>query len=495
MNFPIELLLVGVALLFLLSVVASRISDRFGVPALLLFLVIGMLAGSDGPGGIYFDDPVLAQNIGIIALAVILFNGGIETSWNTVLNAMRGGIPLATFGVVITAGVTAVIVHLTLGFGWLESFLLGSIVSSTDAAAVFSILRARGMALRERVRALLELESGSNDPMAVFLTVITIRIITGPAMSPVGLAGFFLAQALVGLLFGFLFGKVALFLINRIRLGYEGMYPVLVFALILLAFGITTLAGGSGFLAVYVAGIIMAREDFLHKRSLLRFYDGMAWMMQITLFLTLGLLVFPSRLLPILQPGILIAAALVFLARPISVFLGLLGTKYKTNERVFAAWVGLRGAVPIVLGTYPFLADIPEADLIFHVVFFVVLVSVLLQGTTVPMAARLLRVEETEPPRPHYPIEMVPSDGLKGQMREIQIAKNSPFAGRSIVDLHLPTELLVILISRNEEFLIPNGGTELKENDRMLILSNETDYEKVLNQVNGTLPIKEPKKS
>jgi potassium/hydrogen antiporter len=487
MQFSIELILVFASLLLILSVVASKISDRLGIPALLFFLIIGMLAGSDGPGGIYFDSPALAQYIGIIALAVILFSGGLETNWRSVSPTFRDGLALSTVGVMITASVVAFFTNRFLGFGWIESFLLGAIVSSTDAAAVFSILRSRGVALRSRVRSLLELESGSNDPMAVFLTVACVRVITGAVEEPSSLLLFFISQALLGLAFGYAIGVTSLFLVNRLRLGYEGLYPVLIFAIIMFAYGITTFVGGSGFLAVYVAGIVMGRADFLHKGSLIRFYDGLAWMMQILMFLALGLLVFPTELLPVAQPALLIALALIFVARPLSVFISLLFSPYKINEKLFLSWVGLRGAVPIVLATYPLLAGIELADLFFNVVFFVVLLSILLQGTSVTQMARWLKVIETEQPvRRQYPIEYTPTDGFKGILKELQIPASSPAVGMAVFELHLPPEFLVILIVRGDGYLIPSGGTVLEKEDILLALSNEEDYDQVYRQVAGT---------
>jgi potassium/hydrogen antiporter len=484
MPFSIELILIFGSLLLILSVAASKITDRFGIPALLFFLSLGMLAGSDGLGGIYFDDPALAQYIGIIALSVILFSGGLETSWSSVSRTFREGLVLSTLGVFITAVVIAYFANRFLGLGPLEAFLLGAIVSSTDAAAVFSILRSRGLQLRGKVQPLLELESGSNDPMAVFLTVAAIQFITGGMQTPGSLIQFFFTQAVLGLAFGYAIAKISLFLVNRLRLGYDGLYPVLVFGIIMLAYGITTFLGGSGFLAVYVAGITMGREDFLHKRSLIRFYDGLAWMMQILMFLTLGLLVFPSELPSVAQPALLISLALIFIARPMSVLLSLLFAPYSINEKLFLSWVGLRGAVPIVLATYPLLAGIAQAELIFNVVFFVVLLSILLQGTSVSHVARWLKVTVVAPPRRQYPIEYIPTEGLKGNLKEVHIPPASPVVGKAVFELRLPPEFLVILVVRGEEFLIPSGGTVLQKEDILLALSNEEDYNKVYKQVN-----------
>jgi cell volume regulation protein A len=328
-NLMIENILISASILLLVSVLASKISDRFGVPALLLFLILGMLAGSDGPGGIYFDDPVLAQFIGVIALVLILFSGGLDTEWKLVRPVLKEGLLLSTFGVFITAIVTGVFASKLLGFTLVEGLLFGAIVSSTDAAAVFSVLRSKGIGLKGQLKPLLELESGSNDPMAIFLTIGLIEIITQPDSAPASLIGLFLRQMLIGAALGYGMGRLMLFFINRLKLGYEGLYTVLTLALMFLAFGVTAVAGGSGFLAVYIAGIVLGNHDFVHKRSILRFHDGLAWLMQIAMFLTLGLLVFPSRLVPIALEGLLLACILMFVARPSSVFISLLPSSLK----------------------------------------------------------------------------------------------------------------------------------------------------------------------
>ncbi|BAJ64902.1 potassium/proton antiporter [Anaerolinea thermophila] len=298
-----DYVLIAAALLLLFSVLISKISDRFGVPTLLLFLILGMLAGSDGPGGIYFDNPAQAQFIGVIALVLILFSGGLDTEWRHIQPVLKEGLLLSTLGVLITAGVAGLCAHLLLDLSLTEGLLFGAIVSSTDAAAVFSVLRSRGIHLQGKLKPLLELESGSNDPMAVFLTLGLIQWLTQPNPSVGQMVGLFIQQMLIGAVLGLGMGRVMLFLINRLKLGYEGLYPVLTLSLVFLTYGVTAVLGGSGFLAVYMAGIVLGHYDFIHKRSLLRFHDGLAWLMQIAMFLTLGLLVFPSRLLPIVGGG------------------------------------------------------------------------------------------------------------------------------------------------------------------------------------------------
>ena len=471
--------LIGASLLLLISVLVSKISDRFGIPALLLFLIVGMLAGSEGPGGIYFDDPALAQFISISALILILFSGGLDTEWEDIRPVLKEGALLATLGVFITAMVVGLVAGKLLGFSLLEGLLLGAIVSSTDAAAVFSVLRSKGISLKGQLKPLLELESGSNDPMAIFLTVGLIRLITQPGLSPLSLIGLFLMQMLIGAAVGYAMGRLSQLFINRVKLGYEGLYPVLTLALVFLTFGLTDLIGGSGFLAVYVAGIILGRYDFVHKRSLARFHNGVAWLMQITMFLTLGLFVFPSRLIPIMGTSLLIAGCLMFIARPLSIFIGLSARRFPWQERAFVSWVGLRGAAPIILATFPLLARIPQADVIFNVIFFIVLTSVLLQGTSIPLAARWLKVDAPMVPRRVYPIEYKPVEGFRNELKELPIAPGSHPDGKAIVELGLPDDFLVILIARDNDFVLPYGGIVLQGGDVLLALSDQKSFDEV----------------
>ena len=470
-------ILIAAALLLLTSVILSKISDRFGVPVLLLFLVLGMLAGSEGPGGIYFDDPAIAQSISIVALVLILFSGGLSTDWTVVRPVAKEALLLSPLGVSITALAVGLFVSTLFDFTLVEGLLLGSIVSSTDAAAVFSVLRSKGISLKGQLKPLLELESGSNDPMAVFLTVGMIRLLSVPDLSPLSLLGLFFLQMLLGALMGYVMGRVALFLINRLKLGYEGLYPVLTLALVFLTFGLTDAMKGSGFLAVYLAGIVLGHHDFIHKRSLVRFHDGMAWLMQITMFLTLGLFVFPSRLIPTMGMSLLIAAVLMLLARPLSIFLGLSLSRFGWREKTFVSWVGLRGAAPIILATFPLLAGIPQAEAIFNIIFFIVITSVLLQGTSIPLVARWLKLDAPIRPQRLYPIELTPVAGLKSELKELVLPPNARAVGKAIVELGLPADYLIILIARGDDFVLPNGGTVLQSGDTLLALSDLQSFE------------------
>lgn len=488
MQLPAELILIAAACLLLLSVLASKVSDRFGVPALLLFLVLGMLAGSDGPGGIYFDDPALTQFIGVIALIFILFSGGLDTDWHSIRPVLKEGITLATLGVMLTALLVGIFAHWLLGLTLLEGLLLGAIVSSTDAAAVMSVLRAKSISLSGRLKPLLELESGSNDPMAVFLTVGLIQILTQQIDSPLTLVVGLVLQGGLAAILGYGLARGLVWVINHARLGYDGLYPVLTLAFVLLVYGLTAAIGGNGFLAVYVAAIVVGNRDFIHKRSLMRFHDGLAWLMQIAMFLTLGLLVFPSQVLPVIGAGLLIAIWLMLVARPLSVFVGLAAARMPRREIALVAWVGLRGAVPIILATYPRLADLPAAPLIFNVVFFVVLASVLLQGTTIPLVARWLKVDAGHAPKPAFPIEYTPVNSLKSSLRELTLPANSAAVGKAIVQLSLPREVLIILIGRGNEFIVSTGGTVLQAGDTLLMLAEAEAFRQIEASLTRTAP-------
>lgn len=471
-------LLIG-SVLILLSITIARISDNFGLPALLLFLGIGMLAGSEGPGGIYFDDAALAQSIGIMALIFILFSGGLDTNWNEVRPVFRQGAVLATLGVLLTALAVGLFVSGILHVPLLNGLLLGAIVSSTDAAAVFSVLRSKHVSLRGKLKPLLELESGSNDPMAVFLTVGLIQLLMNPEASAGSIAGLFLLQMCLGTAFGFASGKAMIFTINHLKLAYEGLYPVLSLAFAVLTYAATAVAGGSGFLAVYIAGIIAGNSEFVHKRSLLRFFDGLAWLSQITMFLTLGLLVFPSRIVPVIGVGLLVSVFLMLVARPLSVFLSLARAKLGWKEKVFVSWVGLRGAVPTILATFPLIAGVQDAELIFNVVFFIVITSALLQGWSIPVAARLLHVDAPFHLKRRSPLEFASVEGVDTDLVDLTVPFGSSVAGKSIVELGLPRDSLIVLITRDENFVVPSGGTVLQEGDTVLVLITKNNLPEV----------------
>ena len=403
----IDVIFIVFSTLIILSIFTIKLSNRFGIPSLVLFLAIGMLAGSDGLGGITFDNPSLVRSLGITALVLILFSGGLDTEWAAVRPIIWQGLSLSTIGVLVTALLIGVFVAWVQGFSFLEGLLLGAIVSSTDAAAVFMVLRARKTKIPRRLIQLLEFESGSNDPMAVVLTIALIRLLTEPSTSFGELAVFFVMQMAVGTAIGIAMGEIMRRSFNALDLELEGIYPVLSVALALLTYGLTDYLDGSGFLAVYLAGLVMARKPFTHQQSVLRFHDGLAWLMQVTMFLALGLQVFPARLVPIAGVGILISLFLIFIARPASVHAALAFSPMSLREQTLVAWAGLRGAVPIILATFPLVAGIEKADMIFHMVFFIALTSVVMQGTAIPWLTRLLKIGSPQP-NPQSPPKPLP---------------------------------------------------------------------------------------
>ncbi|HTE30954.1 MAG TPA: potassium/proton antiporter [Chryseolinea sp.] len=470
-----NVLLLGSLLLFL-SIISSKTSFKLGIPSLILFLVIGMLAGSDGPGGIFFNDYKIAQLLGVVALNFILFSGGLETKWESIRPVLWQGISLATLGVLITAISVGLFTSYLLGYSWVEGMLLGTIVSSTDAAAVFSILRSRRVGLKGNLRPTLELESGSNDPMAYFLTVSLIYLIADPEASMVALIPKFLKSMVLGGLVGYCFGRVMLFIINRIKLDIDGLYPVLILSLVFFTFSFTDFIGGNGFLSVYISGLILGNNNFLHKKSLIRFYDGQAWLMQIVMFLTLGLLVFPHEIVPVLGPGVLIALFLIFIARPMAVLTSLIFFKdLNIRKKLFLSWVGLRGAVPIIFATYPLLAGIHVAKDIFNLVFFISVSSVLLQGTTLPMVARWLHVSVPEKIKRKFPLDFEMKDDFRSELIELDIPATSPAIGKAVMQLDLPKNALIVLIHRDGKYITANGETEIRPFDHLLLMADTKD--------------------
>jgi cell volume regulation protein A len=471
-----ETILFVVAILIFVSVVSSKLSDKFAIPVLLLFLAIGMLAGSEGIGGIYFDNAELAKSLGIVALIFIIFSGGIDTNWQETRPVVWPGVLLSTAGVLLTAAITGVCAMYVLEFSLLHGMLLGSIVSSTDAAAVFSTLRSSRMGLKKPLKPLLEFESGSNDPMAVFLTVGFISVLTVKDMSIAALVPRFFLDMGMGALAGFAMARIIVFLIKRLKLEYQGLYPVIMISLVLLTYAAAFFLKGNGILAVYVAGLMLGREEFPNKKMIMRFHDGLAWLMQIAMFVTLGLLVFPSHIVPLIGAGLLLSLFLMLIARPISVLLCLLPFRLSFRQKSMVAWVGLRGSVPIILATFPFMAGIPQADTIFNIVFFVVIASVFVQGISLPMVAKMLKLDLPLANRISYPLEFEKTKDIDAELTDLIVPYDSEIVGKRITDLGIPEKCLIVLVSRNGKFVIPFGSTVIESGDVLLVLANTADY-------------------
>ncbi len=480
----VEIILLIIAALLFLSVAASKVSNRFGVPVLLLFLTIGMLAGSEGIGGIYYNDPWLTKTLGTIALAFILFSGGFEMDKKDIKHILLPGLSLSTAGVLLTALFVGLFTTLVFKFSLMEGLLLGAIVSSTDAAAVFDVLRSNKVGLQGRLQPLLEFESGSNDPMAVFLTVGIINLLQHPSLSPIYLIPEFFLDMGIGAVCAFALGHAGIFIINRLNLNNSGLYPALLISLVLFIYGATTFIHGNGFLAVYIAGIIIGNANLIHKKTIKNFCDGTAWLMQIIMFLMLGLLVFPSKIVPVIGIGLLVSIFLIFIARPLSVFISLGLTKMNVQEKTLIAWVGLRGAVPIILATFPLLAHVPKADMIFNIVFFIVLASVLLQGTTLPMVAKLLGVNVPLKTKRNYPIEFEHSEEINANLEDLIVPYNSSAVNKPLFELGVPKGSLIALICRDEKYFIPDGSTVLNGGDVLLVIANNQDLQKLQSILN-----------
>jgi potassium/hydrogen antiporter len=470
MNLSTEnILLVGSILLFV-SILAGKTSYKFGVPTLILFLAIGIIAGADG-FGIQFDSPSTAQFIGIVSLNFILFSGGLDTNWSSIKPVLGQGIMLSTVGVFLTAISLGLFFWMISDFTIYEALLLGAIVSSTDAAAVFSILRSKSLALKYRLRSTLELESGSNDPMAYVLTIAFLGLVMNPDMSPWELAITFFRQMILGCILGLGFGWISKFSVNKINLGFEGLYPVLVISLMFVTFSVTDFLGGNGFLAVYLCAVYLGNQELIHKKTILKLYDGTAWLMQIVLFLTLGLLLNPREIIPLLGLGIAASLFLIFVARPIGVLISLLPFKMKFRRRWYISWVGLRGAVPIVFATYPLIAGIEKAPIIFNIVFFISVSSVIIQGTTLSKVAQWLKVLLPAKLKPKSAVDTFLNETPKTAMVEITIDPNNEVIGKKILEIGFPKNAIIAMIKREGEYITPNGTTTIEKNDQLIVLA------------------------
>ena len=473
-------------LLFFLSLVAGSLSEKIKVPALILFLGIGMLAGVDGPGGLNFSDANAANSVGSFALAFILFSGGFQTKWTDIKPIITQGVVLSTLGVFVTAVAMAIPIAMLPQFTYKDAFLLGAIISSTDAAAVFSILRTQKVGLRGSLRPLLEFESGSNDPMAVFLTLTAITWLTSPEVPVNELAVKFVVQMAAGGAVGFLMGRFSCWAIQRLHVANEALYPVWGISIVMATFGLTETVYGNGYLAVYVCGIVMGGGDFLYKYSLQRFHEGFAWLMQIIMFLILGLLVNPLEVVnfSVINVGMLISLCLMLVARPIAVFVCTLFSHFNWREKLFVSWTGLRGAVPIILATYPLTEGHPQAKYMFNVIFFVVLTSVMIQGKTLADAAKFLKLDAAVREAKSWTLnfDITPTSGAD-ETREVDLLPDSVAVGMAVKDLRFPDGVTILLINRGDKYMIPKGGTVLESDDTLLLFGDRaklSDVEKNL---------------
>ncbi len=473
-----NILLVGAVLLFV-SILISKTGFRYGVPTLLVFLLVGMLFGVDGLG-FQFDNYHTAQFIGMIALSVILFAGGMDTKFSSIKPILGAGIVLSTFGVLLTTIITGGFIYLlsfffdsdvpiTIGF----AFLMAATMSSTDSASVFSILRSQKMSLRNNLQPMLELESGSNDPMAYMLTIVMIQILqsgTDASISVVSILLMFFVQIAVGMVMGYLLGKVCVWVINKVGLHNKALYPILMISFIFFVFSFTDLLKGNGYLAVYIAGIVVGNHKLVEKRSIDSFLNGLVWLVQIIMFLMLGLLVNPHDMMRSAVPAIIIGVFMILLGRPLSVYLCLLPfRKIGFKDKTFVSWVGLRGAAPIIFAIYPIISGIKGGELIFNVVFFITLLSLLIQGTTIPAIAKWLKLGEKSDIVPeNFGVE-IPEE--LNTILEQQIVENESL----LMNYPLPSGTLVMIVKRNHKYIVPNGKLHLLKGDKLLLISEKQE--------------------
>lgn len=462
-------------LLTLLSILASVLSRRLGAPLLLVFLLIGMLAGEEGMGGIHFDNSGLAFLLGNLALATILLDGGLGTRKASFAISLRPAFALATLGVLVTAGVTGAAVHWILDWSWQESLLMGAIIGSTDAAAVFGLIRNAGLKLKERTGATLEVESGANDPMAIFLTITLVQFISsGSTEVGISLLYELLQQMGLGLLLGLSGGYLLKTLLPKMHLA-SSLYPLLVLSAGLSVFGITNIWGGSGFLAIYIVGIILGNSTNMpYKKDVLRFQDGMAWLSQIGMFLMLGLLVTPSQILPVILPALAIGLVLIFVARPLAVLLSLIPFHFPWREQIFISWCGLRGAVPIILALYPSLSGVEQTPIYFNIVFVVVVLSLMLQGWTIPQFARWLKVELPNTGVSANALALELDEFYNRQLLIFPVPEDSDLVGRSITNLPVTVHSQPMGVVRRGT-LLTEAAQALQVDDKAVFYSQVDD--------------------
>ena len=496
-----NILLVGSILLFV-SIIVGKTGYRFGVPALLLFLIVGMLFGSDGLG-LQFHNAEEAQFIGMVALSIILFSGGMDTKFSDIKPILTPGIALSTVGVLLTALFTGLFIWWLSGMDWsniqfplITSLLLASTMSSTDSASVFAILRSQKMNLKHNLRPMLELESGSNDPMAYMLTIVMIQVIQNSGdsdISAVTIILTFIIQFALGFFNGYVFGRIYVLIHNRLKLENKALYQILIVGFIFLTFAITDSLGGNGYLAVYIAGIVTGNAGMrtgkelkikdlrfnwfgdsrlIERRNIEKLLDGLVWMVQIIMFLNLGLLVNPSEMLDIAVPAVIIGLFVIIIGRPLAVWLCLIPfKKISAKDKVFVSWVGLRGAAPIIFATYPMVADVEDGKLIFNIVFFITLLSLIIQGTTIPFMARKLNLGDIDNSSPeNFGVEI--PDEINALM-QMQIVKDEAL----LKDYPLPQGTLVMFVKRDNNYLVPNGSIFLRKGDEILLISKDNEPE------------------
>ncbi|WP_100010257.1 potassium/proton antiporter [Lentibacillus sediminis] len=459
-----------ISIILVLSIIGVQFTNRINAPSLIFFIALGMIAGGETLNLVEFNNPELAQLLGMMALVVILFEGGIKTNWHTIRPVAIPAVSLATFGVLMTSFILGIAAKILFDFTWPEALLMGALVGSTDAAAVFAMLS--GKNITSRLESTLEGESGANDPMALFLTTTLIAFVGGQGSGFFSLVGQFVLQMGGGLLIGLGIGWISSKALHRINLASSGLYPLLAFAFAFLAYSTASLLNASGLLAVYVAAMVIGNSGLRERHTILSFNEGFSWIAQIGLFVILGLLVDPADLfsLGIIVQGILLSIILMVVARPIAAFLSVAGMNFSLKEKLFLSWAGLRGAVPIVLALFPFLADLEHSQLYFNIIFFVVLTSTVLQGTTISLTAKKLGLVEGVPSNPLHTTDLLSVGKKELEMAEYEISSQNKVNGKMIKDIAFPERANVTLILREGKTISPNGGIELQAGDVLYVL-------------------------
>ncbi len=480
----LETVLLVLSILLFVSIVVGRIGGRLGIPVLVLFLAVGMLFGSDGVG-IVFNNLKLAEGIGTVSLCIILFSGGLNTKFNEIKPVIKQSVMLATMGVILTAAFTGLFAWWlcgellsSLGISLLTAILLASVMSSTDSAAVFAILGSKNVQLKNHLRPMLEFESGSNDPMAYMLTITLIGLIkAGGEPNILMIILSIVMQIIVGATVGYFVGRFAVYVLNRIKIDNEVYYPIIVLTFCIFIFSFTHFVNGNGYLAVYIGGLIIGNSKFVTKRTTFKMFDAISWLSQILMFLTLGLLVNPMELLPTAIPALLIGLFMIIVARPLSVFISLLPfRKMGYKDKIFISWVGLRGAVPIIFAIFPLTAGVPHAQFIFNVVFFITLLSILLQGTFLTQVAKWLGLlGPYKVRRRHDDFDMDLPEDTGSFSTEIEVTDYAIKNGNKLMNMPLPDDALVVMVKRNDKYFVPKGKTELHAGDKLLIMVNNEE--------------------
>lgn len=465
-------LMIICGLVLLICITSSKVLYKFGVPMLLIFIILGMLFGSDGVVGIYFDNYKLTRELCSFGLVFIMFYGGFGTNWKEAKVVARESILMSTFGVIITSGLTGLFCYFVLKTSLLEGMLIGSIVGSTDAASVFSILRSQKLNLKGEIASILEVESGSNDPIAYMLTLIVLTLMNNGGISSI--VPIVISQITFGLLIGVILSKITVYIMRNANFEVDGFYTIFITAIAILSYALSEWVGGNGYLSVYIAGIIIGNSKIPHKRSLVHFFDGVSWIMQIMLFFVLGLLAFPSELPSVIGSSILISVFMIIIARPIATFGVLSWFKIPFKQQLFVSWVGLRGAASIVFAIYAITSGIPLENDIFHIIFFIALLSVAIQGTLIPKVARKLDlVDDTKTVLKTFTDYQ---EDRSTTLIEYNVDSDDNWKDKTIMEADIPEEILIVMIKRDNEIIVPKGSTLIKQGDILVLSGNNIEY-------------------